>query len=74
MGFGVDADLLRGRLNVGVDYLYSKTKGSIDVFTGSGLDPASPLPDVVMRLHDVSVQAEYRVRPDVSVRFGYLFE
>lgn len=74
VGAGVDVELMKGRLTVGADYAYSRTKGRVDVATASGLAAALDLPDVMMRLHNASLQVRYRLRPEVTLRFGYLFE
>lgn len=71
-GLGTEWRLLGERLRLRADYAYAKAKGTIDVSTA--LDAPVPFPDTSSRLHNVSLQAQYKLRPELSVRLGYLFE
>jgi MtrB/PioB family decaheme-associated outer membrane protein len=73
LGFGFKTKLIEDKLDLVVDYLYSQSRDEIHmngkVTAG---DPA--FPDTVSRLHDVRVGLEYKLRENLSVRVGYLFE
>lgn len=72
VGAGVKLEAIRHKLDVGADYLYSRGRGKIDV-QGTGGDTDS-FPDLKTRLHGFSLYADYRLRPNMSVKAGYRYE
>jgi MtrB/PioB family decaheme-associated outer membrane protein len=72
LGAGVKWTLLADRLDLGLDYVYADSKGSIDVT--SDLVPTEPLPDFKTRRHTLSLNATYRLKEDLDLRVGYLYE
>lgn len=73
VGAGFDLDVIADRLSFGVDYLFSRSKGEIDMDRGPALT-GLPFPDTLSRQHNVSVHTEYRFTKNFSTRVGYLFE
>ncbi len=72
-GFGTDWQL-NETLSVGLEYLFTKAKTSINVDGGTGIQPISNLPNVDSTRHRVGVHADYKVRKQLTARFAYLFE
>jgi hypothetical protein len=73
VGAGVDFDALPDRLSVGVQYLFAKSKGSVDTTTAAG-SVSPPFPNNKTTLHNVSVQGNLQITRNLSMRVGYLFE
>lgn len=71
-GVGVKVEAIRRKLDVGADYLYSRGRGKIDV-QGIGGDNDS-FPNLKTRLHGFSLYADYKLRPNMSVKAGYRYE
>lgn len=74
VGLGAEWSGFEQRLRLRADYAFSWAKERIDTNTASGLAPAAAFPDARTLLHDVSLQAEVRIRDGLIGRFGYLFE
>lgn len=70
-GIGVMFTALANKLETGLDYVYSRSRGEITVTT-SGL--ASEFPDLKTELHGVRLYAEYRKSDALSIRLGYFYE
>lgn len=70
-GIGVVFTALANKLETGLDYYYSKSRGEITVNT-SGL--ASQFPDLETELHGVRFYTEYRKSDALSLRLGYFYE
>jgi len=74
-GVGVEWTTLGERLVLRTDYAFSMAEDSVNVSKGPALTPAAlPFPNANSRQHDLSVTAEYRLRSDMRVRLGYLYE
>jgi MtrB/PioB family decaheme-associated outer membrane protein len=73
VGFGVKMQLVEDRLNLGVDYLYSQSNERNNVSVGSSLSDGS-IPNAVSRLHNARIGLDYKLRENLTVRLGYLFE
>lgn len=65
----ITATGLNGRLDLGFDVLFMRTRSEIDVTTGPGLS-AEPLPDLVNKLNAYKAWARYQFRPDWHIRMG----
>lgn len=73
LGAGFKHALVKDRLDVGVDYVYAKTEGKVDVTAGSSLTVA-PLPLTTSRLNALGVYGAYRWKKDWSVKARYWIE
>ena len=72
-GIGVKHSLIKDKLDVGADYVYAKSTGSVDVTTGSALSSAT-LPDLETKLHSLKVYADYKIKRDLVLRLRYWYE
>jgi MtrB/PioB family decaheme-associated outer membrane protein len=64
------------RLNFSASYSVSEGTTAIDV-QATGFVPLAnvvPLPDAYDRTHHLGIKADYRLRPDLSLQAGYVFE
>lgn len=66
-GLGIKVALIEQRLDLSLDYLRASSETAIRVTTGSALS-ASALPDDFDRLRSLSLQAEYKLRDQWSLR------
>jgi MtrB/PioB family decaheme-associated outer membrane protein len=64
-GFKWTAD--DSRLSLGAEYVYSRTHSQIDVTTGSALTSA-PLPADRTRLNSITLNGQYRLRDNLSLK------
>ena len=63
------------RIDVGADYLYSKTNGDIDFTALPGsLTAIVPYPDLSTEVHTLNLYADYRLEKRVKLRLSYLYE
>jgi MtrB/PioB family decaheme-associated outer membrane protein len=62
-----------GRLDYGVDVLYSKTRSDLNFAVGSALS-ARPLPRDVTRLESLTLYCNYKMRANTALRLGYWYE
>jgi hypothetical protein len=74
VGVGAEWAGIHERLRLRADYAFSWAKERIDTHAGPDLAPTAAFPDARTLLHDVSFQAEVRIRDGLTGRFGYLFE
>ncbi|NIR32305.1 MAG: MtrB/PioB family decaheme-associated outer membrane protein [Gammaproteobacteria bacterium] len=67
---------LNEELSVGLDYLFTKARTSIDATGGSALtpQPIRNLPNIDTTRHRVGVHADYKFLKQLTARFAYLFE
>jgi MtrB/PioB family decaheme-associated outer membrane protein len=73
-GVGFRVNLIEDKLDLAADYLFSVSRDQNDVDVGPALAAGPSFRDAVNRLHDVRVGLEYKVRRNLSVRLGYLYE
>jgi len=73
VGFGFKHTLMNNKLDLGADYVYSKSKGRIDVLSGSSLT-TEPLPNLNTELNSLSIYGKYRIKPNMHVRVRYWYE
>jgi len=71
-GAGIQWTLPAQRLDLGLDYVYANSDGSTGI--ASDLAPTEPLPDFKTRRHTLSLTATYRLKKDLDLRLGYLYE
>lgn len=74
VGLGAEWTGLEERLKLRADYAFSWAKERIRTTAGPALADTRAFPDARTMLHDVSLQAELRIRDGWTGRFGYLFE
>jgi MtrB/PioB family decaheme-associated outer membrane protein len=74
VGVGAEWAGFEERLRLRADYAFSWAKERITTSTNPGLAAPAAFPDPRTMLHDVSFQAEVRIREGLIGRFGYLFE
>jgi MtrB/PioB family decaheme-associated outer membrane protein len=72
LGVGVKVEAIRRKLDLGADYLYSRGRGEIDVQGVGGVTDS--FPNLKTRLHGFSLYADYKLRPNMSVKAGYRYE
>lgn len=65
-GAGLQWAAIPKRLDLGADYVYTRTRSQITVTTGSALT-ALPLPEDRTRLQSISIYGKYRLRTDLNV-------
>ena len=62
------------RLEVGVDYTLSKSKGETRMQSGNALPPLSPFPDLESKLHSLRLYADYRLKKNTKLKLSYRYE
>jgi hypothetical protein len=72
LGAGIKWKIVPERLELGLDYVYATSEGSLDV--ESDLVDLGTLPDFGTRRHTLDIHATYRLRRDLDLRLGYLYE
>lgn len=74
-GVGLKFAAIPDRVNVGVDFMYSKSVGKIDTVTGASINPpGQPLPDLVTKLRSVQLYGTYKVNKDVTLKAMYWYQ
>lgn len=74
IGGGGQLRFFDDKLELGADYLYSRSQNHVDVATGMALGLSSRLPNSVATLHNVRVNASYNINENMAVKAGYVFE
>lgn len=72
-GVGLDWHVIKNRLDFGMDYTFSKAFTEIDVTGGTNIAFAQ-FPDIVSRRHSLGFHLDYRLREQLTARFGYRYE
>lgn len=72
-GLGIRRTLVRDRLDVGADFIHSRSRSDIDVTGGSALAVES-LPPLRTRLNSLNLYGIYQWKKDVALRAGYWVE
>jgi len=70
-GVGVKHAAIKGKLDLGADYAYTRTKSEITVTT-AGVD--SVFPNIYTSRNSVKLYADYHLKDGVSLRAGYWYE
>lgn len=70
-GIGVKHQLIKDKLDVGADYVWSRSTGEIAVDNGSS--PAD-FPDLKTSLDTLNLYASYRLRDNLTLRAAYWYE
>lgn len=71
---GVEVEVIKRRLRVGLDYLFAKSREHFDVDPGPSAGTVDSFPDNETELHDISVHADLQITENFSTRVGYLYE
>jgi MtrB/PioB family decaheme-associated outer membrane protein len=70
-GIGVKHQLIKDKLDVGVDYMLSRSTGEVSVDDGT---PGADFPDLVADLDTVKLYADYRLKDNMTLRAAYWYE
>jgi len=74
-GIGIKLALLENKLDIGLDYSYSRSKGNIDIdsdiFASSSI---VPFPDLESKLHTSKLYATYKLSESLSMRLNFIYE
>jgi MtrB/PioB family decaheme-associated outer membrane protein len=70
-GVGVKHVVIKDKLDIGVDYTYTRSKGAISVSTAAN-EP--PFPDLSTRRDSIRLYANYHLKDNVTLRAGYWYE
>jgi len=70
-GIGVKHQLITDKLDVGADYVWSRSTGEISVDAGS---PFTDFPDLKTSVDTLNLYAIYRLRDNLSLRAAYWYE
>ena len=76
IGAGVRYKPLR-KYEVGADIMHARSRGTIGVTTGPAIAAAQqalPMPDLTTRLGRLDLFGKYQVRPNMAVKFSYIYE
>ncbi len=73
VGAGATWAVIRNRLDVGVDYTYTKTEGDFDFTPGSALS-AEPLPTLDTKLHRLRLYGTYNLKKNTALNIGYWYQ
>lgn len=74
VGLGLEWNAIKDKIDVALDYSFSK--GTTEIDPAGGTSPATvvPFPDLETTIHSLNLRADYRVNRQTSVRLGYLYE
>ena len=72
VGAGIKRTLMEDRLSLGMDYVFSRSVGEIDV--DSSAAATLPFPDLKTRRHSVQLYGDYQTSDEMSFRLEYLYE
>jgi hypothetical protein len=71
LGIGFKHEAIKDRLDIGADYIATRSTGEIDVNAPAG---ESRFPDLSTSLNSVKLYAIYRMKNNVSLRAAYWYE
>lgn len=70
-GIGVKHQLIKDKLDVGADYVLSRSSGAVDVQTGA---PNGNFPDLKSDLDTFKLYADYRLKENLTLHGAYWYE
>ena len=75
IGLGIKQKNIRNKLDLGIDYTYSRSRGKIDfidrnVVLATGL----PFPETSADVHTIKLYADYRMKKNLKLRLNYTYE
>lgn len=75
LGTGLEWTEIKDKVDAGLEYTYSISRGRNNMISGSGLTPAATtLPLLRTRLHTLTLYGKYKIMPDVHAKLSYLHE
>lgn len=72
-GVGIDRTAMEDRLEIGFEYIYSRSLTDFGFDAGTALS-FLPLSDLKTRLHSLGMHAEYRYTDNMSIKLRYLYQ
>jgi MtrB/PioB family decaheme-associated outer membrane protein len=70
-GVGVKHQLIKDKLDIGADYVFSRSTGEVNVDNGA---PGGDFPDLKTDLNTVKLYADYRVKENLTLHTAYWYE
>jgi len=70
-GIGVKHQLIEDKLDVGADYVITRSTGKVSVNTGT---PAAGFPDLNSDLDSLKLYADYRLQDNMTIHAAYWYE
>jgi len=70
-GVGVKHQLIKDKLDVGADYVLSRSTGKVNVDNGA---PGGDFPDLKTDLNTLKLYADYRVKENLTLHTAYWYE
>jgi MtrB/PioB family decaheme-associated outer membrane protein len=75
IGVGIKQKNVRNKLDLGADYVYSRSRGQIDfIDRNTVLTAGLPFPDSSADVHTFKLYADYRMKKNMKLRINYLYE
>jgi MtrB/PioB family decaheme-associated outer membrane protein len=71
VGIGVKHQLIKDKLDVGADFVMSRSTGQVDVQTGA---PDGEFPDLKTDLDTLKLYGDYRLKENLTLHAAYWFE
>ena len=71
VGIGVKHQLIKDKLDVGADYVLSRSTGKVNVETGA---PNGDFPNLETDLNSVKLYADYRLKENLTLHAAYWYE
>jgi len=62
------------RLELGSEYVFSRTNGDTDIRSNNALPPVSQFPDLESKRHSLQLYADYLLHKNTSLKFTYRYE
>ena len=73
VGAGLDRRLIENKLNLKINYIYSRSVTDI-ILDADSTVAFAPLPKIKSKLHNFTISAEYQLRENIAIRLRYLYE
>jgi len=70
-GVGVKHQLIKDKLDIGADYVFSRSTGEVNVDNGA---PGGDFPDLKTDLNTVKLYADYHVKENLTLHTAYWYE
>jgi MtrB/PioB family decaheme-associated outer membrane protein len=73
IGAGINQKAFGDKVDLGAQYIYSRSRGETGVGTGTALT-SLPVPDIKTTLHSLQLYARYNLDKNTALRFNYWYE
>lgn len=70
-GMGLNHSLLKDKLDIGIDYVHTRSQGETDIVDGGA---GFSLPDLITRLNSIKIYSHYRVSDKMQLNGTYWYE